>query len=63
MIGNAVCGRVCKGSHFHPDESPVDSGVSFHASDIKTCMIMLSIAFRVAVDTYNRKSKQNGSMC
>lgn len=26
-------------------------------------MTMLSIAFRVAVETYNRKSKQNGSMC
>lgn len=25
-------------------------------------MMMLSIAFRVAVETYNRKSKQNGSI-
>lgn len=43
--------------------SPVNLGASFHASDIKTCMIMLSIAFRVAVETHNRKSKQIGSMC
>lgn len=42
--------------------SPVDLGVSFHTSDIKTCMIMLSIAFRIAMETHNR-SKQIGSMC